>query len=98
MDVAGMQELWASMPLAEAVVQVFQYVETMRRLQAIFDEHRGRCYDKVIRFPSLVAMIGDASWSMAGAATRASCMLVKQVSWRLPKRQRMENWVGCRFR
>jgi hypothetical protein len=44
MDSAGMQELWASMPLAEAVVQVFQYVGNDARLQAIFDENRGRCY------------------------------------------------------
>ena len=39
------------MPLAEAVVQVFRFVGDDARLQAIFDKHRGRCYDDVIRFP-----------------------------------------------
>ena len=37
MDAAGMQALWAKMPLAEAVVQVFQFVGNESRLQAIFE-------------------------------------------------------------
>ncbi len=45
MDVAGMQAVWAKMPLAEAAVQVFQHVGNESRLQAIFADHRGRCYD-----------------------------------------------------
>src|SRR5262249_16425305 len=68
MDLAGMHELWATMPLAEAVVQVFQFVGNDARLQAIFDENRGRCYDDVIRFPSLVTLIGDALLQYEGSA------------------------------
>jgi hypothetical protein len=71
MDLAGMQELWASMPLAEAVVQVFRYVGDDERLQAIFDEHRGRCYDDVIRFPSLVTLIGDALLEHGGSGNQS---------------------------
>jgi hypothetical protein len=67
MELAGMQELWASMPLAQAVVQVFQYVGNDARLQAIFDENRGRCYDSVIRFPNLVTLIGDALLEYGGS-------------------------------
>ncbi len=71
MDLAGMQELWASMPLAEAVVQVFQYVGNDARLQAIFDENRGRCYDGVISFPNLVRLIGDALMEYGGSGNRS---------------------------
>jgi hypothetical protein len=67
MDLAGMQELWTSMPLAQAVMQVFQYVGNDARLQAIFDENRGRCYDGVIRFPNLVRLISDALLEYGGS-------------------------------
>jgi hypothetical protein len=71
MDLAGMQELCASLPLAEAVVQVFQYVGDDARLQAIFDENRGRCYDDVIRFPNLVTLIGDALLEHGGSGNQS---------------------------
>jgi len=71
MDLAGMQELWASMPLAEAVIQVFRYIGDDARLQAIFDENRGRCYDDVIRFPSLVTLIGDALLQHGGSGNQS---------------------------
>ena len=67
MGAAGMQALWAKMPLAEAVLQVFQFVGTAARLQAIFDEHRGRCYDKLIQFPDLVTLIGQALLEHGGS-------------------------------
>jgi len=71
MDLAGMQELWASMPLAEAVVQVFQYVGNDARLQAIFDQNRGRCYDDVIRFPNLVTLVSDALLQFGGSGNQS---------------------------
>src|ERR1044072_8241467 len=67
MDAAGMQALWSKMPLAEAVLQVFQFVGSTTRLQAIFDEHRGRCYDKRIHFPDLVTLIGQALLEHGGS-------------------------------
>ncbi len=71
MDAAGMQAVGAKMPLAEAVIQVFQWVGTQARLQAIFDQHRGRCYDKQIRFPDLVTLIGDALWEHGGSGNQS---------------------------
>jgi hypothetical protein len=71
MDLAGMQELWASMPLAEAVVQVFQYVGNDARLQAIFDENRGQCYDSKIRFPNMVTLIADALLEYGGSGNQS---------------------------
>jgi Transposase DDE domain len=71
MDSAGMQSLWAKMPLAEAVVQVFRFVGDDTRLQAIFDRERGRCYDDVIRFPDLVTLIGDALLEHGGSGNQS---------------------------
>jgi Transposase DDE domain len=71
MDLAGMRELWASMPMAEAVLQVFQFVGNDARLQAIFDKNRGRCYDGVIRFPNMVTLIGDALLEFGGSGNQS---------------------------
>jgi len=71
MDPAWMQAVWAKMPLAEAVLQVFRYVGDDTRLQAIFDQQRGRCYDDVIRFPDLVTLIGDALLEHGGSGNQS---------------------------
>ena len=71
MDAAGMQALWAKMPLAEAVLQVFRYVGNETQLQAIFDKQRGRCYDDVVRFPGLVTLIGDALLEHGGSGNQS---------------------------
>src|SRR4029079_18961547 len=70
MDAAGMQAVWEKMPLAEAVVQVFQHVGNESRLHAIFARHRGRCYDKRIRFPDLTNLIGDALLEHGGSGNQ----------------------------
>jgi DDE family transposase len=71
MSAARMQAVWAKMPLAEAVVQVFQFIGREDRLQAIFEMHRGRCYDKQIRFPNLVTLIGDALLEHGGSGNQS---------------------------
>lgn len=71
MDAARMRAIWAKMPLAEAVFEVFRYVGDETRLQAIFDRTRGRCYDDVIRFPSLVTLIGDALLQHGGSGNQS---------------------------
>lgn len=67
MNAARMQALWAKMPLAEAVVQALGWVGNAERLQAIFAAHRGRCYDKQIRFPDLVTLVGQALLEHGGS-------------------------------
>ena len=67
----GLQELTACLPLAEAVVQVFQSVGNDARLQAIFDANRGNCYDKKIRFPNLVTFISDALLQYEGSGNQS---------------------------
>jgi Transposase DDE domain len=71
MDSAGMHALWAKLPLAEAVTQVLRYVGDDARLQAIFDQERGRCYDDMIRFPDLVALVADALLEHGGSGNQS---------------------------
>ena len=71
MDSAGMQALWAKMPLAEAVLQVLRYVGDDERLHAIFNEGRGRCYDGEIQFARLVKLIGDALLQHGGSGNQS---------------------------
>jgi hypothetical protein len=59
------------MPLAEAVVQAFGMVGNQARLQSIFEQNRGRCYDKRIRFPDLVTLIADALIEHGGSGNQS---------------------------
>lgn len=65
------QETLARLPLAESVLLLWQQVADPAFLQGLFDRHRGRCYDKVLSFPSLVQLIADALLQHDGSA-RAS--------------------------
>jgi hypothetical protein len=76
MHAAGVQAWCAKIPLAEAVVQVFGFLGDETQLQAIFAKERGRCYEDVIKFPSLVAMVGNVTV----LATRLDRLLQSQGS------------------
>src|SRR5579863_5034152 len=71
MDRDAIEALWAKLPLADAVLQVFRYIGDDARLQAIFDKERGRCYDDVIGFPNLVSLIGDALLEYGGSGNQS---------------------------
>jgi Transposase DDE domain len=71
MDTAGTLAVAVALPLAEAVVQVFNFVGNEARLQEIFDQHRGRCYDREIRFPSMVTMLADALLQYEGSGNQS---------------------------
>src|ERR1700692_912923 len=65
------REALAHLPLAESVLLLWQQVADASFLQGLFDQHRGRCYDKVLSFPNLVQLIADALLHYDGSA-RAS--------------------------
>ena len=46
----------AKIPLAEAVLTVWRFVADEDRLQAIFERHRGRCYEQSISFSTMVQL------------------------------------------
>src|SRR5260370_3576122 len=59
------------LPLAESVLLLWQQVGDPKFLQDLFDRQRGRGYDKILSFPSLVQLIADALLQHDGSA-RAS--------------------------
>src|SRR5207249_11333214 len=65
---AYVQQTLARLPLAESVLLLWQQVADASFLQGLFEEHRGRCYDKVLSFPSLVQLIADALLQYDGSA------------------------------
>jgi hypothetical protein len=65
------QEALAHLPLAQAVLLLWQQVADPTFLQGLFARYRGRCYEKVLSFPSLVELIADALLQHDGSA-RAS--------------------------
>ncbi|HKB42011.1 MAG TPA: hypothetical protein VKD72_36630 [Gemmataceae bacterium] len=59
------------LPLAEAVLWLWRWIAEDDYLQALFEAHRGRCYEKVIRFPLLVQLIADALLEHGGSANQS---------------------------
>jgi Transposase DDE domain len=62
------RETLARLPLAEAVLLLWQQVAEPPFLQDLFAQHRGRCYEKALSFPSLVQLIADALLQYDGSA------------------------------
>jgi hypothetical protein len=48
------------LPLAEASLLLLRQALDDERLRAVFDRHRGRCYERLISFPTLVRLLTDA--------------------------------------
>jgi hypothetical protein len=57
--------------LAEAVLTLWRWVADADSLEAIFDEHRGRCYEKLLSFSSLVGLIRDALLEYGGSGRKS---------------------------
>lgn len=53
-------DAWQRVPLAEAVLTLWRFVADDERLTDLFDEHRARCYTKVLTFHTLVHLVNDA--------------------------------------
>ncbi len=64
-------ELLSRMPLAEAVLWVWRRIADEECLQALFERHRGRCYDRAISFPVLVQLIADALLEHEGSGNQS---------------------------
>ena len=53
-------QLLARLPLARAVLELFDHVLDDGLCGAVFDAHRGRCYEDALTFATLVRVIRDA--------------------------------------
>ena len=61
----------ARLPLAEAVLTLWRWVADSGSLDQIFDDHRGRCYEKILSFPLLVYLIRDALLEFGGSGRKS---------------------------
>jgi Transposase DDE domain len=59
-------------PLAEATLLLLAHATRDPFLEELYDRHRGRCYEQVLSFPTLVRLIGDALIQHRGSG-RKSC-------------------------
>lgn len=59
------------LPLAEAALHLWRFIADEQRLQALFERYRGRCYDHLLTFPTIVHLIADALLEHRGNACRA---------------------------
>jgi hypothetical protein len=65
------EEIRARMPLAEAVLLLWKWVTCEKRLQSLWNTHRGRCYEKIISFSLMVHLIADALLKYEGSGRRS---------------------------
>ena len=61
----------ARLPLAEAVLTLWRWVADSGSLDQIFDDNRGRCYEKVLSFSLLVYLVRDALLEYGGSGRKS---------------------------
>jgi Transposase DDE domain len=70
MDAPGSQTL-ARLPLAEAVLTLWRWVADADSLDQIFDDNRGRCYEKILAFSLIVYLVRDALLEYGGSGRKS---------------------------
>ncbi len=65
------RDVLARLPLAEAVLSIWAFLTDAPLLQGLFERFRGRCYEKVIAFPTMVQLIADALLQYHGSGRQA---------------------------
>jgi hypothetical protein len=85
---AFIEEVVRRLPLAQAVLHLFDFAFEPRFLDEIYEQHRGRCYTDELTFPALVGLMRDCLLVHGGsgrkgvvAAEQAGAMPVDQSSF-----------------
>jgi hypothetical protein len=65
------REVASRLPLAEAVLRLFDFVCRDEFLNDVFRCHRGRSYENVLSFPTMVRLIGDALLEHEGSGRQS---------------------------
>ncbi len=68
---APTREILARLPLAEAVLTLWRWVADADLLDQIFDENRGRCYQKILTFSWIVSLVRDALLEYDGSGRKS---------------------------
>lgn len=87
-------EVLARMPLAEAVLTLWCWVADADYLNEVFEENRGRCYEKILSFSLMVRLIRDALLEHKGSGAKALNMPVTVTRWKHPSTPLTANWDG----
>jgi hypothetical protein len=61
----------ARLPLAEAVLTLWRWAADADSVDQIFDEHRGRCYTKILVFSTIVCLVRDALLEYGGSGQQS---------------------------
>src|SRR2546426_164065 len=64
-------EVLARLPLAESFYSLWAYLAPDSVLDALFEQHRGRCYQDKLPFAELVGVLADALTRYRGSGRRA---------------------------
>jgi hypothetical protein len=64
-------EALARLPLAEAVLTAWRWAADADSIDRIFDENRGRCYEKLLTFSSMVCLVRDALLEYDGSGRQS---------------------------
>jgi Transposase DDE domain len=70
MDVPA-RDAMTRLPLADAALTLWRWVADSDSLNQIFDDNRGRCYEKMTSFSSLVYLVRDALLEYGGSGLKA---------------------------
>ena len=70
-EVPNVVDVWARMPLATAVLSIWRFVFDEQRLDSLWDQFRGRCYEKVITFANMTRLVSDALLLHRGSGRRS---------------------------
>jgi hypothetical protein len=68
----------ARLPLADSFYTLWAYLAQDDVLGRLFDQHRGRCYDDLLHFPELVAVLADALTRHHGSGRRAIAKAIER--------------------
>lgn len=61
----------ARLPLAEAVLTLWRWVADANIVNQIFDDNRGRCYEKIFPFSTIVCLVRDALLEYGGSGKQS---------------------------
>ncbi len=65
------EQVFKGVPLADAVLSLQSYLLQPVFLNGIFEAHRGRCYEDLLRFPLFVELLSDALRKHRGSARQS---------------------------
>jgi hypothetical protein len=69
--IGNIVDVCARMPLAEAALSMWRFVFDEQRLNGLWQQYRGRCYEKVISFPTMTHLVADALLQYGGSGRRS---------------------------